>query len=183
MIYWISILAALLIAVAVFRVFVRRDYARRGSLSPLSSALEFLVFGVHANLPYLYLEVPWPRIPALPESSLQLLLGLGFCGIGLLATLGIMAYLGFSATLGKQPANLRQTGPYQWSRNPQLLAYGLILLGCVALYPSWQAAAWAALYGLIAQIMVLTEEEHLVRLFGDEYRSYCRQVPRYFLIF
>jgi protein-S-isoprenylcysteine O-methyltransferase Ste14 len=54
------------------------------------------------------------------------------------------------------------------------------LLGCVILYPSWQAAAWTVLYGAIAHVMVLTEEEHLGRVFEEEYQLYCHQVPRYF---
>jgi len=179
MIYWIGILIVFLIAILVFRVFVRRDYLQRGTLSGFSTFLEFVVFGAHANLPYFYLDVPWPLLPTPPESTLQLTLGVMFFGVGLLATLGIMANLGFSTTVGERPKSLRQTGPYRWSRNPQLLSYGLMLLGCVVLYPSWQSAAWVALYGAIAHIMVLTEEEHLRNLFGEDYQNYCRQVPRY----
>lgn len=179
MFYWLAILIVFSLSVVIFRVIVRQDYLQRGSLSPISVFLEFLIFGLHANLPYLYLAVPWPLLPPLPESTLQLALGLGFCILGLMATLAIMAYLGFTTTVGEQPNTLRQTGPYHWSRNPQLLTYGLMLLGCVVLYPSWQSAAWAALYGAIAHTMVLTEEEHLENLFGAEYQDYRRQVPRY----
>ena len=99
--------------------------------------------------------------------------------LGLLATLAIMSNLGFGSTLGNQPGQLRQSGSYSWSRNPQLLSYGAFLLGCVILYPSWQAVAWLALYGAIAHIMVITEEEHLANRFGEEYRKYCRKTPRY----
>lgn len=179
MIYWIGILIVFLISFLVFRVLVRRDYLQRGSLSLFSTLLEFLVFGIHANLPYLYLSTPWPGLPPLPGNILQLVSGAAVSALGLLATLAIMASLGFSVTVGDQPDHLRQTGPYRLSRNPQLLTYGLLLLGCVILYPSWQAAAWLALYGAIAHIMVMTEEEHLGTLFGDAYQAYCRQVPRY----
>lgn len=27
--------------------------------------------------------------------------------------------------------------------------------------------------------MIITEEEHLSRVFGEEYQRYCSQVPRY----
>lgn len=179
MAYWISIPVVFLIALAIFRVFVRRDYRRQGSLSSFSTFLEFLIFGIHANLPYLYLSTPWPGLPSPPENTFQLFVGLIFIALGLLATLIIMAHLGFSTAMGNQPERLRQTGPYRWSRNPQLLTYGVLLLGCVILYPSWQAAGWVVLYGAIAQVMVLTEEEHLGGIFGDEYELYCRRVPRY----
>ena len=54
MIYWIGMLVVFLVALLVFRVFVRRDYLQKGSLSSFSTFLEFLIFGMHANLPYLY---------------------------------------------------------------------------------------------------------------------------------
>ncbi len=183
MAYWIGILIVFLIALVVFRIFVRRDYLRKGSLSPFSTFLEFLIFGIHANLPYLYYDVPWPQLPPLPGRSLQLVLGLTISAIGLLATLAFMAHLGFGVAVGNQPEGLRQTGPYRWSRNPQLLSYGVLLAGWVILYPSWEAAAWAALYGAIAHIMVITEEEHLGNLFGEEYQRYCHKVPRYLIFF
>ena len=180
MIYWIGILVVFLTALLVFRGFVRRDYLQKGSLSSFSTFLEFLIFGMHANLPYLYLSSPWPSMPPLPNNTVQLVLGLGFIILGLLAVLAIMSQLGFKTTVGDQPDQLRQTGPYGWSRNPQIITYGVILLGFVILYPSWQAAAWVVLYSVIGHMMILTEEEHLTRVFKDEYQRYCRQVPRYF---
>ena len=182
MIYWISILLVFLFSLLVFRIFVRRDYKQHGSLPFFSTFLEFVIFGVHANLPYLYLSTPWPGLPPSPKNTYQLILGLSIAAFGLLSTLAIMAHLGFSTTIGDKPAQLRQTGPYRWSRNPQLLTYGILLLGGVILYPSWEAAAWFVLYGAIAHIMVLTEEEHLEALFKEEYQKYRQQVPRYIRI-
>lgn len=172
-------MATLVLAYQTFRVVVRREYLQRGSLSFRSVSLEFLIFAFHANLPYLYLDTPWPLFPPLPKSRFQLILGLAGVALGLLATLVIMARLGCRTTLGSQPDQICQSGPYRWSRNPQLLSYGLMLAGCVVLYPSWQAAAWLLLYGAIARWMVQTEEEHLRALFGEEFDEYCRQTPRF----
>jgi len=183
MLYWTGILITFAAAWLIFRVFVRRDYLQKGSLSGFSTFLEFLIFGGHANLPYLYFDVPWPQLPPLPENSSQLILGLVIGSLGLLATLGFMSHLGFGTAVGKKPSGLRQTGPYRWSRNPQLLTYGLLLLGCLILYPSWQAAAWLILYGGISHLMVITEEEHLGNLFGEDYQNYSSQVPRYIKLF
>ena len=178
--FWISIPIMILIALVVFRGFVRRDYLKKGSLSSFSTFLEFLIFGFHANQPYLYLETPWPQFPPLPASFILRVAGFAVISLGVLATLGIMAHLGFGVTVGEQPQGLRRTGPYAWSRNPQLLTYAVVLLGFVILYPSWQAAAWLILYGVIAHIMVITEEEHLGNVFQAEYQDYYLQVPRYF---
>lgn len=178
MAYWISIPIVLLFAFVVFRVFVRRDYLQRKKLGPLATFLEFLIFGLHANLPYLYLETPWPHFPPAPESLFQLCLGAIIALIGLAATLGNMAHLGFGTSVGRQPEGVRQTGIYRWSRNPQLLSYGVMLTGITILYPSLQALAWLFLYAGISYLMVITEEEHLLNLFGEDYQEYCRKVPR-----
>jgi len=179
MLFGMGFVVTLLFAWLVYRVIVRRDYLHQGALSLPAKASEFLVFGLHANLPYLYLSTPWPLLPPFPNSPLQLVLGLALFAVGLLATLVMMTQLGFKTTMGNQPDQLQRIGPYRWCRNPQLLSYGLMLIGCVILYPSWQAAAWLVLYGAIARLMVQTEEEHLGNLFGVEFEDYCRQTPRF----
>jgi len=179
MLYWIGLFVTLFAAVLIFRVVVRRDYLQHGKLGGLSVFLEFVIFGLHANLPYLYLGVPWPAMPPAPENPAQLYLGLAVSILGLLATLAIMAHLGFGTTVGQQPEGVRQTGPYRWTRNPQLLTYAILLAGMGIMYPSIQAAAWILLFAAIGHLMVLTEEEHLKNQFGEEYLEYCRRVPRY----
>ena len=179
MLYWISIFFTLLLAVLIFRVIVRRDYLNRGSLSAIGVTLEFVIFALHANVIYLHLSVPWPQLPPLPENPFQLYLGAGISALGLLATLVIMAHLGFSTTVGQQPREVRQSGPYRWTRNPQILTYGMMLLGLGIMYPSLQTAAWVLLYAAIGHLMILTEEEHLKNQFGDHYLEYCSRVPRY----
>jgi len=177
--FWIGAVLLVLLSVLIFRVVVKKDY-RTGKLSPLSIVLEFLIFGLHANLPYLYLAVKWPGVPPLPPNRLQVGISLGILILGILLTLGIMAYLGFVTSLGQGSEALRQAGPYRWSRNPQLISYCLMLLGLAILYPSLESAAWILLYCVIAHMMVLTEEEYLASIFGVDYQSYCSRVPRYF---
>ena len=179
MIYWIGFGITLLAAYLIFRIVVRRDYLKRGCLSGFSTALEFMIFALHANLPYLYLGVPWPTLPALPENPILRLLGLSIGGLGLLVTLFIMSRLGFGTTIGQRPGEVRQSGPYRLTRNPQLLSYGALLLGLGIMYPSIQTAAWILLYGAITHMMVLTEEEHLTNQFNEKYLDYCSRVPRY----
>jgi len=181
MFYWIGIIFTLLAAYLIFRVIVRRDYLKRGSLSALGVTLEFVIFALHANVIYLHLSVPWPQLPPAPENPAQLYLGSAVSILGLLATLAIMAHLGFSTTMGQQPKGVRQTGPYRWTRNPQLLTYGVLLLGFGIMYPSIQIAAWILLFAAIGYLMVLTEEEHLSNLFGENYNDYCNKVPRFII--
>lgn len=179
MVYWIGVVITLLAAYLVFRIFVRRDYLQHGKLGPLAVTLEFVIFALHANVIYLHLSVPWPQLPPLPENPFQLYLGAGTSALGLLATLAIMAHLGFSTTVGQQPSEVRQTGPYRWTRNPQILSYGMMLIGLGIMYPSLQTAVWVLLYAAIGHFMIMTEEEHLKNQFGDNYLEYCSQVSRY----
>ena len=179
--YWIGIFITFLAAYITFRLIVRRDYLQHGKLGPLAVTLEFIVFALHANVIYLHLSVPWPLLPPSPENPVQLYLGAAICIIGLLTTLAIMAHLGFSTTVGQQPGEVRQSGPYRWTRNPQLLTYGLLLLGLGIMYPSLQTTAWILLYAAIGYLMVITEEEHLSTLFGEKYDEYRNKVPRFII--
>jgi len=181
MLYWIGIVITLLVAFLTFRVVVRRDYLQKGKLGTLAVILEFVVFALHANVIYLHLSVPWPLLPPAPENPVQLYLGAVICIIGLLTTLAIMAHLGFSTTVGQKPGEVRQSGPYRWTRNPQLLTYGVMLLGLGIMYPSLQTAAWILLFAAIGNLMVITEEEHLSNLFGEKYDEYCSKVPRFII--
>lgn len=179
LVFIISHLFTLAFGYLVFRVFVRRDYATKGKLSAASTILEFVIFALHANLAYTFLEAQWPDIPPLPASKLQVWFGLGLIVLGAGLTLWAMSGLGFKKAVGQQTEGLNRAGFYQYARNPQLVFYSLLLLGIVILWPSVYALGWYILFLVIAQMMVKTEEEHLLRLFGEDYQRYCRQVPRY----
>ncbi len=163
----------------VFRVKVRRDYRQLEKLTPLSAWLEILIFALHANLMYIFLPAPWPELPSLPRNPFHLagstLLILG----GLLLTLSTMSNLGFKKAVGQETKTLHIQGWYRQTRNPQLIFYCLLLVGWASLYPDWLALLWLAGYGIIAHWMVLTEEEHLENLYGQSYKEYRKQVPRY----
>jgi protein-S-isoprenylcysteine O-methyltransferase Ste14 len=181
MAYWIGWIATFIIGFVIFRVIVRRDYLRHGKLGSLAVISEFLIFGIHANLPYLYLDQPWPFLPPLPDNPLQRWVGLMICLIGVLATILIMARLGFGTSTGQLPPGLQISGPYKITRNPQLIAYTLALIGAGVLFPSIQTLAWILLFAAISYLMVITEEEHLLRLFGHAYQEYCQHVPRFII--
>jgi protein-S-isoprenylcysteine O-methyltransferase Ste14 len=154
---------------------VRVDYSNRGKLTPLSTVLQFLVFLLHALAWYSFVDSGSQRSTGSPLYPLAW----GVMVIGLAATLVAMAGLSWGDTVGRSVTGLRQSGIYRFTRNPQLVAYFLFLAGYVLLRPSWWGLVWLALYGFIAQVMVLTEEQHLRRIFGEEYAGYCRRTPRY----
>ena len=163
----------------VFRVIVRKEYERRGDLSAFSASLECLVFALHAKLAYTFLPARWPALPSLPDDEFHRAVGVAILAIGTGVTLWSMISLGFSKALGERTGNLNRSGFYRFSRNPQLVAYSLVVIGLALLWPSLYGLGWILIYGAMAHMMVRTEEEHLVRTFRSEHELYCAEVPRY----
>ncbi len=71
-------------------------------------------------------------------------------------------------------------GPYRHVRNPMITAVLAVLLGEAALLGSPWILVWFAVFATINAIYFpLGEEPGLERRFGDEYREYKRNVPRW----
>ncbi len=178
------VMAALLAAVAfvVFRILVRRDYLQKGRLTLRSSLLELLVWIFYMCFPYLYSPPQWVSFWSreVPVSESLRMAGMVCIVAGLVAAFGTMLWFGLRRAFGLQVEGLIQSGPYRWTRNPQLAGMFLLVAGVVALWPSWYAAGWAALGGVLGHMMAVTEEEYLRTAHGEEYARYCRRVPRYF---
>jgi protein-S-isoprenylcysteine O-methyltransferase Ste14 len=175
--------AALLVAVTVviFRVVVRRDYQQKGRLTLRSSVLELLAWGLYMSFPYLYNPPQWVSFWSreVPVSEPLRIAGVVCIAIGLVAAFGTMFWFGLRRAFGLQVKGLVQSGPYRVTRNPQIVGGSLLVLGSVALWPSWYAVGWLMLYGVVGHLMVMTEEEHLLAVNGEEYARYCQRVPRY----
>ena len=171
------IAAAAVIAFALFVLHhVRRDYTDRGKLTPLSALLQLAMFLLHGLASYSFVD---SRLSKISPGGSPLHLAIALMAIGVIAVLASTRLLRWGDTVGTSVSKLQQSGPYRFTRNPQLMAYLVFLTGYVLLWPSWRGLAWLALYGSIAHLMVLTEEGHLRRAFGREYEAYCRRTPRY----
>jgi protein-S-isoprenylcysteine O-methyltransferase Ste14 len=78
------------------------------------------------------------------------------------------------------PANLVVTGFYRRVRNPIYLALLIILLGEALLFGDEGVAAWGVLFWLFTFAFVVIYEEPMLRQqFGEAYRTYCKNVPRW----
>ena len=77
--------------------------------------------------------------------------------------------------------HLMTDGPYHFSRNPMLLGIYIYDMGVLL----WRLSWWPILVFIVEvfflTIQVRSEEKRLEKDFGDEYKAYKRQVPRYFL--
>jgi protein-S-isoprenylcysteine O-methyltransferase Ste14 len=102
-------------------------------------------------------------------------------GIGLFA-----ASLRRFATDGKgtlapwdPPRRLVVTGVYRHVRNPMITGVVLVLAGEALLLRSPAHAAWVLTFLAFNAVFIpLLEEPQLAARFGEEYREYCRNVPR-----
>ncbi len=79
----------------------------------------------------------------------------------------------------KESTRLKATGLFQFSRNPMYLGvYATIL--AVVLYTLNPLVFLAGVFVVaVHHRIVLAEEQHLQKAFGEEYAAYCRRVRRY----
>lgn len=174
--FLIAALALVIFGIVVFRIPVRRDYLRRGKLTILSSVLEtsvFCLFGIVGwqSMPWHY---PHPSVPQ-PLVILAWVVMI----VGLLGLVVAMARLGMPRSLGHGKSELLEAGFYRFTRNPQVVFCAGFVIGNAVLCWTWYALGHVILYSVLTHTMVVTEEEHLLRKFGDQYKDYCRRVPRY----
>lgn len=80
---------------------------------------------------------------------------------------------------GRHPTGLVTTGPYAFTRNPMYVGWSALYLGIAfVLNIAWLIVVFPAVVATCHRI-VRQEERSLEHEFGDEYRSYRREVRRY----
>jgi protein-S-isoprenylcysteine O-methyltransferase Ste14 len=123
-----------------------------------------------------------PEVPSLFAFSTDL--GLLAVAVGLslmISTIGLFVKVGRGTLAPWMPTErLVVLGPYRFVRNPMISGVLFVLLGEALLFRSWPLLAWWALFFAInAVYLPLSEEPGLERRFGEDYRRYKREVPRW----
>lgn len=78
------------------------------------------------------------------------------------------------------PQKLVIRGPYRHVRNPMITGVLLMLLAEAMLFRSWPIGLWMGIFFVANAIYFpLVEEKGLAKRFGDDYRSYKKNVPRW----
>ena len=78
------------------------------------------------------------------------------------------------------PRKLVVRGPYRHVRNPMIASVVVMLGGEALLLGSWPVAGWMLVFfGLSTLFFVRAEEPGLERRFGEDYRRYKANVPRW----
>lgn len=117
---------------------------------------------------------PWP----LPRSrSSHLLLG------GLFIVAGTRMVVRATTAAGtvdlERPRSLVVTGPFIRTRNPMYESWLLLQVGFGLAVGSWWVLATIPVAAAGLHREVLREERRLEATFGQEFRDYCADVPRY----
>lgn len=109
-------------------------------------------------------------------------IGLIVCGFLLwLRTVKLFSQIGGGTLAPWDPtARLVVSGPYRYMRNPMIAAVAAVLVGESILFGSVLILVWAAIF-LVFNLLyfLLMEEPELENRFGEEYRVYKRNVPRW----
>ena len=167
-------LFALAISVSVIAlVYARWEYRQRGKLSLIG----LLLLCAMLFVPNLMLHYVFSY--DMPDSPLDYV-GVVVGTVGtVLCLVSIVFFRSPLKMLCLVPGKLTLTGPYKWSRNPQYVGYLLFLLGFAL--NDWSGWSLVALVVVTVSLhlLVLIEEEHLRRTFGEAYAEFCRSVPRY----
>ena len=111
--------------------------------------------------------------------GLALLVAAGIMLITLRKRLTVRVLIGVPELSPEQPGALIIDGIYARIRHPRYVQMTLAILGyaLIANYPAVYAAFLLWIAGIYS--VALLEERELLDRFGDEYRTYCRHVPRF----
>jgi protein-S-isoprenylcysteine O-methyltransferase Ste14 len=158
---------------AVALLYARWEFRKRGKLT------FFGVFLLCAMVLVPNLVLEYATRYEMPDTPLDYFgVVIGIAGIAI-CVISITHFRSISKVFCFNTGKLTLSGPYRWSRNPQYVGFLLFLLGFAL--NDWSLWCLAAL--LVAAInlhlLVLVEEEHLRRVFGEQYVEFHRKIPRY----
>lgn len=157
---------------------VEREYREKARLSHRTSASAWVLYLLHLGLTVSAslssskrLPISWKLGAVLGATSA--VSGSAFC------VAGIREFRSFEQMSGSETGQLVKTGPYRYSRNPQIVGWLLALLGIALAGRSTKALALVGLFFFIHRLYFPIEERHLERTFGEEYRRYQARAPRF----
>jgi len=103
----------------------------------------------------------------------------------------MVLYIWGQATLGREFAvstysgadlytghRLVMHGPFRWTRHPMYLAVIVGAFGALLIFQTWAMAIFVPM-SFVVVLRAGREEELLEREFGEEWRAYTQQVPKW----
>lgn len=155
-----------------------RDYEAQGRLSPQASATGWALYALHAGLTLAAARHVGRPLPMVKASAVAMGGALALLGSWFFVW-GVREFSTFEQMSGVETGHLVKSGPYRYSRNPQVVGWGLALLGAALAGRSREALLLVAAFFAVHRPYLAAEERHLERAFGEEYRRYRANVPRF----
>lgn len=142
-------------------------------IPPFALLFFYVVLASALNLPKLGAE--------LFSSEIARWIGVALCMLGLILFLLSLITFGKSFRVGidEDHPGVLTTGVFAISRNPIYTAFGFILLGIFLIFPNWIILLYLVVGIWLFNRQVLREEDFLKKIYGEEYREYCKKVRRY----
>jgi len=160
-------------------LYVRHEYLQRGVLTQFGALIQIVAYFLQVVLSgYSIWGSLWPSweeyIPDNWVGGSLSMLGIVVCCVAM------WNFRSMTRLTGRRSDRLVVKGLYQYSRNPQYIGYGILILGFVIGH--WSSTAWLAFasYLLLVGVTIWIEEQHLEIQYGEAYRQYCQRVPRFF---
>lgn len=168
-----KLLALAIVVTAFALVYARWEYRVRGRLTLLGTLLLCAMILV----PNLMLH--YATGYEMPETLLDYA-GVLISAVGIaLCLAGMTIFHSPMKILCLDPGTLSSSGPYRWSRNPQYVGWFMFLLGFALNDWSLWCLVTMLIVAIYLHLLILVEEEHLRRKFGEQYAEFCQSVPRY----
>ncbi len=170
---WIPFLIGLLIVASPpLLLKVRSDYKTKAGLSKPGVVSAYILLGLFCMT--IINATLYSRWVFAPNNILYKIIGYIFILTGIiilteaLVEFGSFKRIFFLTNSGLKADKVISTGVYRFSRNPQYIAYHLLLIGYTLLSRS-----------IIGLIIVPGEEKYLEKSLGDEYVQYKKRVRRW----
>jgi len=116
--------------------------------------------------------------PLPPINTIQFTIGMIIYLIGLIPML--IAYYNYAKSPLDKPIT---AGVYKYSRNPMYFFSTIGFFGLVIVSSSIVILTLLIICVISQHFLILSEERYCLEAYGEEYRSYMKKVPRYFLFF
>lgn len=149
------------------------------SLSRVLQCYVGIVIAVHALVPGDIAglrQLPLLDRPRVDEAGFLLgVAGLMLCWLAQRAMAGSWR-VGIDET---NPTELITSGPFRLIRNPTYSGLFALTLGFWLIWPTWAVLMFAALFVVMLEVQVRSEEEYMLRKHGEAYESYFARTKRY----
>ncbi|MCP4709983.1 MAG: isoprenylcysteine carboxylmethyltransferase family protein [Planctomycetes bacterium] len=129
------------------------------------------------------LEFLFPHSFPILTITIRIVAGLVIGGAGF-AIMGIahgrFQRIGTNVPTNQPATTLVISGAYRFSRNPMYLGGSVFFLGIGLIAGSlWMLASYLPLGFYLVLYVIPHEEAYMERVFGEDYRAYCRHVRRW----